>query len=176
MFMKNYYSHPSSFISKSASIGHSTKIWHLTQIMNNVKIGHHCIIGKNVYLDSGVTIGNYCKIQNNVSIYHGSVIGNKVFIGPHVVFTNDRYPRATTKEGVLKTANDWHVDHIIIKDGVSIGACSVILPGVIVNQFAMIGAGSVVVDNVKEFNLVFGNPAKIRGKVNKEGKTVSKKF
>jgi acetyltransferase-like isoleucine patch superfamily enzyme len=84
-------------------------------------------------------------------------IGNDVFVGPHVCFTNDFYPRAHN--------SDWKVENTIIEDGVSIGANSVIVCGITLGKNAMIGAGSVVTKNVPAHALVYGNPAKIQGYV-----------
>ena len=152
--------HPTAEIDKSAIIGKNTKIWHFSQVRENVIIGDNCIIGKNVYIDFGVKIGNNCKIQNNSSIYHGTLIKDGVFIGPHVILTNDKYPRAINPDGTLKTNSDWDVGKIIIKSGASIGAGSVILPNVTIGKNAMVGSGSVVTKNVDDNGLVYGNPAK----------------
>jgi UDP-2-acetamido-3-amino-2,3-dideoxy-glucuronate N-acetyltransferase len=161
-----------AIISKDAEIGKNTKIWHFTQIRENAKIGDNCIIGKNVYIDSGVKIRNNVKIQNNSSIYHGSEIEDGVFIGPHVCLTNDKLPRAITEDGKLKTEKDWKVGKILVKKGASIGAGSIILPDVTIGEFAMVGAGSVVTKDVPDYGLVYGNPAKPQGKVDKSGKKI----
>jgi len=172
--MKNYLAHKTAEISPKAVIGKNTKIWHYCHIRENVKIGDNCILGRNVYVDFGVTIGNNCKIQNNCSIYHGTTIEDGVFIGPHVVFANDKIPRAITPDGKLKTDKDWVIGKIHVKYGASIGANSVILSNVIIGRFAMIGAGSVVTKNVPNFALAYGNPVHLHGVINKEGKTVKK--
>jgi acetyltransferase-like isoleucine patch superfamily enzyme len=167
--MKNYFAHKTAEISSSANIGKNTKIWHYCHIRENARIGENCNVGRNVYVDFGVIIGNNCKIQNNCSIYHGVTIENGVFIGPHVVFANDKIPRAITPEGKTKTNDDWIAGKIRVNQGTSIGAHSVILPNVIIGKFAMIGAGSIVTKDVPDFALVFGNPAKIIGTVDKRG-------
>lgn len=172
--MTNYFIHPTAEVSPKASIKDNTKIWNFSQIRENVEIGANCIIGKNVYIDFGVKIGSNCKIQNNCSIYHGSVIEDGVFIGPHAVLTNDKNPRAINPNGELKTGNDWNVGKIHIKKGASIGANSTILPGVTIGEYAMIGAGSVVVKDVEDFFLAYGNPAKVYGEIDKEGFLIKK--
>ena len=93
--------HKTAEVSKNTKIGKNVYIWHHAQIRENAKIGNNCIIGKNVYIDHDVIIGNNVKIQNNSSIYFGSKIEDGVFIGPHVCLTNDKSPRAITKEGKL---------------------------------------------------------------------------
>ena len=165
----SYFVHPTAEVSKDAKIGKNVKIWHYSQIREGVEVGKNSLFGKNVYVDFKVKIGKNCKIQNNCSIYHGTTIEDGVFIGPHVVFTNDKNPRAININGTLKTADNWQIGRILVKQGASIGANSVILPNVTIGRFAMVGSGSVVTKNIPDFALVFGNPAKIRGKVNKQG-------
>jgi len=161
--------HDTAEVSSEAEISKGAKIWHYCQIRAGVKIGENCILGKNVYIDFGVKIGDNCKIQNNCSIYHGAVIEDGVFIGPHVVLTNDNNPRAINPDGSLKSADQWKVGKIIVKSGASIGANSVVLPNVTIGRFALIGAGSVVTKNVQDYSLVYGNPAQKYGKVDKLG-------
>jgi UDP-2-acetamido-3-amino-2,3-dideoxy-glucuronate N-acetyltransferase len=166
----NYFKHPTAVIDENVTIGTGTKIWHHAHIRENVVIGKECVIGQNVYIDAGVVIGDYCRIQNNCSIYRIAKLGNFVFIGPGVVFTNDRTPRAFNRAGKPTTEKDWNAGTIIVADGASIGARSVILPDITIGEYALIGAGSVVTKNVEPFTLVYGNPAKIHGKVDKYGR------
>jgi|TARA_Y100000310_G_scaffold175217_1_gene175273 acetyltransferase-like isoleucine patch superfamily enzyme len=173
--MEKAYIHPTADVSKDAKIGSNTKVWHQCQVRENAVIGDNCIIGKNVYIDHDVKICSNVKIQNNCSIYHGCEIEGGVFIGPHVCLTNDKTPRAITGNGTLKEDKDWEVNKILVKEGASIGAGSVLLPGIMIGEFAMIGAGSVVTKNVPDHALVYGNPAKIEGYVDKNGKKVKDK-
>lgn len=165
--------HKSAEISKNVTIGTNTKIWSDVQIRENVKIGDNCIIGKGVYIDSGIIIKNNVKIQNYACLYREAVIHDGVFIGPMVCLANDKHPRAINSDETIKKDKDWNVGKIIIHKGASIGAGSVILPDVEINEFALIGAGSVVTKSVSSFTLVFGNPAKIQGKVCKCGNILS---
>jgi len=158
--MIHHYIHQTAEVDPSAIIGNNTKIWHLSQIRENVSIGDNCVIGKNVYIDTGVVIGNNCKIENNASLFHGLIIKNCVFVGPHVIFTNDKYPKAINSDGSVKTDLDWTVGKTIVKEGASIGAGSIILPGVVIGANALIGAGSVVTKNVAPDSVVIGNPAR----------------
>ena len=171
--MKKSYIHPTAEVSKKAKIGAGTKIWHQCQIRENASIGKNCIIAKNVYIDHDVKIGNNAKIQNNSSIYFGSKIEDGVFVGPHVCLANDKMPRATTREGKLKTNKDWVAGRIIIKKGASIGAGAVVMPDIIIGQFAMIGAGSVVTKDVPDYELAYGNPAELKGYVCKCGNKIA---
>ncbi|MEI8361415.1 MAG: acyltransferase [bacterium] len=166
--------HSTAEVSDKSTIGLNSKIWNLTQVREGVSIGSDCILSKNVYIDFDVAIGNNCKIQNNCSIYHGAIIEDGVFLGPHVVLTNDKLPRAINPDGSIKNATDWTAGKTVIKYGASIGAHSVVLPNVTIGRFAMIGAGSVVTKDVPDFALVYGNPARIVGYVNEEGVIINK--
>jgi acetyltransferase-like isoleucine patch superfamily enzyme len=115
------------------------------------KIGKNCKIESFVYIEEGVTVGDNCKIKPHVFIPTGVTIEDEVFIGPNVTFTNDKYPR---------TKGDWVLLKTIVGCGASIGANSVILPGVRVGKNAVVGAGSVVTTDVPDFTAVCGNPAK----------------
>ena len=149
-------------IVEDAEIGNGTKIWHFVHVRKGAKIGKNCIIGKGAYIDTKVEIGNNCKIQNFSTIYQGVNLGNNVFIGPHVCFTNDIYPRATnwSKEKIEKT---------LVKDGASISANSTIIAGITIGKYAMVGAGAVVTKDVPDYALVVGNPARVVGTVDKQG-------
>jgi len=94
--------HPTADVSPHARVGSGSYIWNQAQVREEARIGCNCIIGKNVYVDWGVVISDGVKVQNNVSIYHGVLIEDRVFIGPHVCFTNDVLPRAMTHEGSIK--------------------------------------------------------------------------
>src|SRR5215213_10165274 len=139
-----YTAHPSAEVSPQATIGDGTRIWHHVHIRENARIGAECNIGRNVYVDFGVEVGDRCKIQNNVSLFHGSVLEAGVFVGPHSLLLNDRLPRAITPDGHLKGAADWTVSGVTVRYGASIGGRSVVVPGVTVGRWALVGAGSVV--------------------------------
>ena len=157
--------HPSADVSPQAQVGAGTKIWHQAQVREGARIGHHCVIGKGAYIDSNVTIGNLVKIQNGAFVFHGATLEDGVFVGPHACLTNDHLPRAITPDGKLKGDADWEVGHTLIQYGASIGAGAVILPGVSVGRWAMIGAGAVVTKDVAAHGLVVGNPARLVGYV-----------
>ncbi|HEU0294624.1 MAG TPA: acyltransferase [Anaerolineales bacterium] len=155
--------HPTAEVSDKAQIGEGSSVWHHAQVREGVKIGSNCIIGKGVYLDAGVPIGDNVKIQNYVSVYHGVVIEDGVFIGPHVCFTNDMWPRAVNPDGSLKAADDWVLSETRIKKGAALGANSTIRCGITIGKWAMVGSGSVVTKDVPEHGLVYGNPARLHG-------------
>ncbi|MBI4361404.1 N-acetyltransferase [Candidatus Micrarchaeota archaeon] len=155
--------HPTADVSPKANLGDGTQVWHQSQIRENASLGKNCIVGKNVYIDFDVKIGDFCKIQNNCSIYHGASLGNGVFVGPHCVITNDRFPRAVNPDGSLKSGSDWQVSTTHIKDGAALGAGTILVCGVTVGKWAMTGSGSVVTKDVPDHGLVVGNPARVMG-------------
>jgi acetyltransferase-like isoleucine patch superfamily enzyme len=115
------------------------------------KIGINCTVGAFTEIGPSI-IGDNCSISGGCFIPEGIIIRSNVFIGPHVVFCNDKYPPSCGK---------WREGPpTIIKDNVSIGAGSIILPGIEIGKGALIGAGSVVTKNIKAGAIVFGNPAK----------------
>ena len=146
------------FIHKTAivetpAIGKRTKIWHWTHVMPKVRIGEDCILGQNVFVGNNVIIGDKVKIQNNVSLYDGVIIENCVFIGPSVVFTNVKHPRADQEQ-----KDNFRTT--LVRRGAVIGANATIICGVEIGSGAFVGAGAVVTKNVLAGTTVVGNPAK----------------
>jgi len=136
----------------SVKVGKGTKIWHpeLSNIYGDGSIGENCNIGTLVEIRNP-HIGSRCKIQAFVFIPEGVTIGDDVFIGPHVCFTNDKYPSAVDYGEFRQT---------IVKSGVAIGANSTIVCGITIGEGAMIGAGAVVTKDVPPGVIVVGNPAR----------------
>jgi acetyltransferase-like isoleucine patch superfamily enzyme len=126
-------------------------------------IGNRCKIASFVEIQSGVTIGDDCKIQSFAFIPTGVTIGNGVFIGPHVCFTNDKFPRAVDKDGNLLGSDDWTITPTVVEDGASVGANATILCGVTIGAGALVGAGTVVTRDIAPGTIVVGNPAKVVG-------------
>jgi acetyltransferase-like isoleucine patch superfamily enzyme len=171
---KDVYIHPTAEVSEAAEIGEGTKIWHQVQVRERTKIGKNCILGKGAYIDFDVTLGDNCKLQNGVYIYHPATVGDGVFFGPGVIVTNDKMPRAVNSDLTLKTNDDWEISPIRVETGAAIGAGSVLLPGIAVGKWAMVGAGAVVTKDVPDFGLVVGNPARLIGYVCKCGSRLNK--
>ncbi len=129
--------------------GTNCKIYHPEKsVILDCQIGNDCTIHAPVWLGNGVTIGNNCKIQGFSFIPEGVTIGDDVFIGPHVCFTNDKYPPSKV------------LDTTFVGNGASIGAGSTIICGIEIGNGATIGAGSVVTKDVPSNTLVMGNPAR----------------
>jgi UDP-2-acetamido-3-amino-2,3-dideoxy-glucuronate N-acetyltransferase len=152
--------HASADLEDDVSVGPGTSIWHRAQIRVGARIGAECIIGRDAFIDEGVQLGNRVKVQNGALVYHGVTVDDGVFIGPGAILTNDRFPRAITSTGELSRADDWIVSPIRIRLGASIGAGAVVVAGVDVGSFALVGAGSVVTRPVPDYALVVGNPAR----------------
>lgn len=155
--------HKTAEVSPRAVIGEGTRIWQQAQLREGSRVGRHCIIGKGVYIDFNVVVGDNVKIQNGCQLFHGASIEDGVFLGPMVVLTNDKSPRAINLDGTLKTDQDWAVGRILIKRGASLGAGTVVLPNVTIGSFAMVGAGAVVSKDVPDHALVVGTPARLVG-------------
>jgi UDP-2-acetamido-3-amino-2,3-dideoxy-glucuronate N-acetyltransferase len=160
--MKDYFAHETAVIDEGSEIGAGTKIWHFSHIMPNCQIGEQCNIGQNVVISPKVVLGRNVKVQNNVSIYTGVICEDDVFLGPSMVFTNVINPRsAIVRRGEYQQT--------IVKKGASIGANATIVCGNNIGEFALIGAGAVVVKEVLPYALVVGNPSKQIGWISEYG-------
>ena len=155
--------HPTADVSPKSVIGGGTKIWHYCQVREGAILGENCSLGRGVYIDTGVIIGNNVKIQNDVSVYQGVTLEDGVFCGPHCVFSNDKRPRSIKPDGTIKSSSDWILSKTKVCYGASIGAQAVIVCGIVVGRWAMVGAGSVVTRDVPDYGLVYGNPSRLKG-------------
>ncbi|MCK5638809.1 MAG: N-acetyltransferase [Flavobacteriaceae bacterium] len=162
MNKSNYFAHETAVIDENCQIAEGTKIWHFSHIMSNCIIGKNCNIGQNVVISPQVILGNNVKVQNNVSIYTGVICEDDVFLGPSMVFTNVINPRSAVnrKNEYMKTT---------VKNGASIGANATIVCGNDIGEFSFIGAGAVVVKEIKPYALVVGNPSKQIGWISEFG-------
>lgn len=161
--------HPSAHVEDGAHIGDGTQIWAQVQIRRGARIGANCVFGRNSFVDVDVVVGDNVKVQNNASLYEGVVLEDGVFIGPHVIFTNDRLPRAITPAGDLKTTDDWDLGSTVVRYGAAIGAGAVIVTGIEIGRWSMIGSGTVVTRDVPDHALVVGNPGRVIGFVSAGG-------
>jgi UDP-2-acetamido-3-amino-2,3-dideoxy-glucuronate N-acetyltransferase len=151
-----YQAHASAVIDEPCAIGEGTTIWHFSHIMADSTIGQRCNLGQNVLVSSGVSIGNNVKIQNNVSLYTGVELEDDVFCGPSMVFTNVINPRShiVRKHEYKKT---------LVKRGATLGANCTVVCGVTIGRYAFVAAGGVVTDDVPDYGLVMGVPARLVG-------------
>lgn len=147
--------HESAYVDLPCRIGKGTVIWHFVHIREGAKIGERCSFGHCSYVDKDVLIGDNVRVQNHVNIYKGCIIEDDVFLGPMMSFTNVRKPSAHAPV----TESEYETTHV--KRGVSIGANAVILCGVTIGEYAMVGAGTVVNRNIPPYAMVVGNPGKI---------------
>ena len=157
-----FFAHESSYVDDNVYIGDNTKIWHFSHILSGSKIGQNCSFGQNCVVGPKVNIGNGVKVQNNISIYEGVEVQDDVFLGPSMVFTNVINPRAfiIRKEEFKKT---------LLKKGCSIGANATVVCGTTIGEYALVGAGTVINKDVKDFALMVGVPARQIGWVSIAG-------
>lgn len=148
-------------ISANVRIGEGSIVFH-PELVNlyGCTIGEMTKIGTFVEIQAGASVGSRCKISSHTFICEGVVIEDDVFVGHGVLFTNDRYPRAS-KNGQLLTAEDWVMEPTVVRRGASIGSGAVILCGLTIGEGAMIGAGAVVTGDVPDHALVAGVPARL---------------
>ncbi len=161
--------HPTAEVSDKAIIGERTRIWHQVQVREGARIGQECIIGKGAYIDFDVIIGSRCKLQNGVYVYHGATLEDGVFLGPGVMLLNDKNPRAVNPDGSLKSDADWAISPTFVGQGAGIGGGAIVLPGVSIGNWAIVGSGAVVTKDVPAYGLVYGNPARLTGFVSPHG-------
>jgi len=152
--------HPLALVEEDVEIGPGTKVWAHAHLRRGARIGSECIIGSGATVDLGVVLGDRCKVQNAALLYSGLRIGDGVFIGPAAVFTNDRFPRAVTPDGSLRTEAQWEHGATVVENGASVGANATVVTGVRIGAWAMIGAGAVVTRDVEAHALVLGVPAR----------------
>jgi UDP-2-acetamido-3-amino-2,3-dideoxy-glucuronate N-acetyltransferase len=147
-------------IASDVKLGRDVQIYDFVNLYG-CEIGDGTKIGTFVEIQKGARVGRNCKISSHSFICEGVTIEDHVFVGHHVVFINDPYPRATTEDGHAQTEVDWEVIPTRVQQGASIGSGAVILCGVTIGEEAMVGAGSVVTSDVPSRTIVAGNPARI---------------
>lgn len=166
--------HESATIDDGAEVHQDASIWQLAHIRAGASIGASSIVGRGVYVGSDVQVGDNCKIQNYALVYEPAKLATGVFIGPGVIFTNDKNPRAVNPDLTLKSADDWLPVGVICEEGSSIGAGAVCVAPVTIGAWAVVGSGAVVTRDVPPHALVVGNPAKQIGWVGRHGARLEK--
>jgi UDP-2-acetamido-3-amino-2,3-dideoxy-glucuronate N-acetyltransferase len=155
-------------ISDDVRLGKGIKIFHSSLVnLYGCTVGDETKIGAFVEIQKGASIGARCKVSSHTFICEGVVIEDEVFIGHGVMFTNDRYPRATNIDGGLQTDADWKVEATRVKRAASIGSNVTVICGVTVGEGALVGAGAVVNKDVPDYAIVAGVPARVIGDVRK---------
>ena len=148
----SYFTHPTAVVDDGARIGAGTKIWHFAHVSGGAAIGAGCVVGQGCYIGN-VVIGDGVRIQNNVSVYDGVTLEDHVFCGPSCVFTNVINPRS-------EVSRKHEYKPTLVRRGASIGANATVVCGATVGEYAFVGAGAVVRDDVPAYALVVGVPAR----------------
>ena len=157
--------HASALIEDNVSIGEGSSVWDNVHIRHSTQIGEECIVGGKTYIAYGVKIGDRVKINASVYICNAVTIEDGVMISAGTIFTNDRFPRATTSDlqQLRPSEPDEHTLPTLVKAGATIGAGCTIGNDLSIGRFAMIGMGSLVTKSVPDFHLAIGHPAKSVG-------------
>jgi len=151
-------------IADSVTLGENVKVFHPSLVnLYGCVIGDDTKIGTFVEIQKNAVIGARCKISSHTFICEGVVVEDEVFLGHGVMFTNDRYPRATNADGSPQTEADWNVEVTRVKRAASVGTNATILSGITIGEGALVGAGAVVTKNVPDFAIVAGVPAQVVG-------------
>ncbi len=161
----SYFKHPTALVGDGAIIGEGTRVWAFVNIMKGALIGLNCNICDHCYVEGNVVLGNNVTIKNNVPVYDGVILEDNVFVGPNATFVNDRRPRSRSA--------GWTLERTFVRKGASIGANATIMCGVTIGEYAVVGAGCVVIRDVPPHAVMVGNPARQVGFVDKDGRPVS---
>ncbi len=160
--------HPTARIEEGVEIGAGTAIWDHVHIRGpGTTIGAECIVGEKTYIAYGVAIGNRVKLNAFVYVCNAVTIEDGVMVAAGTIFTNDRFPRATTADlrRPWPSSPDEHTQPTLVREGATIGAGCVVGSGLAIGRFAMIGMASVITRPVSDFHLVVGHPARAIGMV-----------
>ena len=162
--MKDVFVHSAAIV-ETDRIGAGTRIWAFAHVMKGASVGESCNIGEHCFIEAGVSVGRGCTIKNANMLWEGVTLEDYVFVGPHVFFTNDRYPRSPRLPDAAaryETREGW-LERTTVRTGASLGAAAVLLPGVTIGAFATVAAAAVVTGDVPPHALVRGNPARVVG-------------
>ncbi len=155
--------HPTALVATKA-IGDGTRIWAFVNILAGARIGADCNVCDRCFIENDVVLGDRVTVKCGVSLYDGLVLEDGVFVGPGVIFSNDPRPRSRRRPEAFPQTR--------VREGASLGAGAILLPGIAVGRFAMVGAAALVTRDVPDFALVYGGPAQIHGHVCRCGKTL----
>jgi UDP-2-acetamido-3-amino-2,3-dideoxy-glucuronate N-acetyltransferase len=157
--------HPTAIIEEGVEIGRGTSVWDNVHIRHSTSIGEECIVGEKTYIAYGVRVGHRVKINAMVYICNAVTIEDGVMISAGTIFTNDRFPRATTPDlkSLRPSEPDEHTLPTLVREGATIGAGATIGNDLVIGRFAMVGMGSLVTKSVPDFHLAIGHPARSVG-------------
>jgi UDP-2-acetamido-3-amino-2,3-dideoxy-glucuronate N-acetyltransferase len=157
--------HPHALVDEGAIIGPGTRVWAFAHVLSGAVIGADCNICDHTFIEGRVTVGDRVTIKCGVYLWDGVTVEDDVFIGPAAVFTNDLRPRSKRHPAAFARTR--------LSRGASIGAGAVLLPGIEIGRYAMVGAGAVVTRSVPDHALSAGNPARRKGWVCRCGERLS---
>jgi acetyltransferase-like isoleucine patch superfamily enzyme len=149
-----FFEHANALV-ESEHIGAGTRIWAFAHVLPGAVVGKDCNICDHVFIENDVIVGDRVTIKCGVQLWDGVRLEDDVFVGPNVTFTNDSFPRSKQYPTEFKRT--------VVRRGASIGANATLLPGVVVGEHAMVGAGAVVTTSVPAHAIVVGNPARVSG-------------
>ncbi len=151
-----YFKHKTALIGPKAKIGEKTRIWAFTNIQDGAVIGKSCNICDGCFVEKGAAVGNYVTIKNGVALFEGVTLKDDVFCGANTAFINDRHPRSHRRDR-------WVLEETIVEKGATIGSNATIMCGVVIGEYAVVGAGSVITKDVLPYGIFIGNPARFKG-------------
>ena len=162
----DHYQHPSAIVDEGAVIGEGSRVWQFTHVCGGARVGKGVSLGQNVFVGNKVVIGDRCKVQNNVSVYDNVTLEEGVFCGPSMVFTNVYNPRA-----LVERKNEYR--DTLVRRGATLGANCTIVCGITIGEFAFIGAGAVITEDVPAYALMVGVPARHIGWMSEFGERLN---
>src|SRR5262245_55687504 len=155
--------HPTALVASKA-IGDGTRIWAFVNILAGARIGRDCNICDRCFIENDVVLGDRVTVKCGVSLYDALTLEDDVFVGPDVSFSNDPRPRSGRHPAEYPRTR--------VREGASLGAAAMLLPGVTIGRFAMVASGALVTRAVADFALVYGSPARLHGHVSRCGATL----
>lgn len=161
---------PTAQVAESATIGTGSTVWDLAQVRAEARLGTRCVVGRGAYVGPGVVMGDNVRLKEYALVYEPAELGDGVYVGPAAVLTNDGFPRSVDPDGSPKRFDNLDVVSVRVAEGASIGARAVCVAPVRIGQWALVAAGAVVTNDVPDFALVVGVPARQIGWVGRAGR------